>query len=214
MTGIRAQWSLGSAGPLLAREEREEGGWRARAACAGHDADLFFSGVPADVELAKSVCAGCPVRDRCADFALKTGVRDGVWAGMGENELRAVPGRRGPLIPRRPAPAAPRRSSMPDLTDAEVAVFRSRCAPGGCGTVWAGPARGDSYGVFRIRRGSKRQVLITAHRLAYKLATGTDPGTDNVRQQCGNPACLTPACLVTESAGEGSRRAYQQRNAA
>lgn len=70
--------------------------WRAAAACRGVDPDLFHPVRNASeplrpVELAaKRVCAGCPVRSDCLDFALVTGQEVGVWGGLAEPERRAL----------------------------------------------------------------------------------------------------------------------------
>jgi len=69
-----------------------------RPACATAGPDLFFGPDGAEQwrvrlrreALAKAVCAGCAVRRQCVDFALSRGARDGVWGGLGEDELRAL----------------------------------------------------------------------------------------------------------------------------
>lgn len=45
------------------------------------DADLWFAESPADLELAKALCAQCPVRLRCLRVALERGEPWGVWGG-------------------------------------------------------------------------------------------------------------------------------------
>ncbi|MBV2353038.1 WhiB family transcriptional regulator [Streptomyces sp. J2-1] len=69
--------------------------WRDDAACRHEDPDLFFpvgTTGPAHVQArqAKGVCAGCPVREQCLDWALDTGQSIGVWGGTTENERRAL----------------------------------------------------------------------------------------------------------------------------
>ncbi|MFD5074107.1 WhiB family transcriptional regulator [Streptomyces sp. NPDC058371] len=77
--------------------------WRDAAACRSVDPDLFFpvgTTGPAllQIQEAKAVCRGCPVRDACLQWALDTGQTIGVWGGTSENERRALkrrmPGRR------------------------------------------------------------------------------------------------------------------------
>jgi WhiB family transcriptional regulator, redox-sensing transcriptional regulator len=68
--------------------------WRSAAACRDADPDLFFpvsgSGRSLEqVECAKAVCAGCPVRRSCMAFALRTGQAHGIWGGLTEEERRA-----------------------------------------------------------------------------------------------------------------------------
>ena len=67
--------------------------WRSAAACRDTDPDLFFpvseSGKSLEqVEGAKAICAGCPVRRPCLAFALGTGQAHGIWGGLTEQERR------------------------------------------------------------------------------------------------------------------------------
>jgi WhiB family redox-sensing transcriptional regulator len=73
----------------------EEDGWAARGACRHSDPELFFPVAtrgPAlrQLERAKRVCARCPVRIQCLDYALETGQDFGVWGGMSEEERRLM----------------------------------------------------------------------------------------------------------------------------
>ena len=69
--------------------------WQSRAACLHCDPDLFFpiacSG-PAlgQVAQAKAICARCPVRSECLQFALTTHQVHGVWGGTSEEERRML----------------------------------------------------------------------------------------------------------------------------
>lgn len=65
--------------------------WLERAACAGIDSRAFFANgchSREQVHAAKRVCAACPVREQCAQWAIETGERNGVWGGMSQQELR------------------------------------------------------------------------------------------------------------------------------
>jgi WhiB family redox-sensing transcriptional regulator len=69
--------------------------WRDRAACLDEDPELFFpigttGPALAQVEEAKSVCARCPVRVECLQWALDTGVDQGIWGGLSEDERRSL----------------------------------------------------------------------------------------------------------------------------
>ena len=69
--------------------------WRELAACRDYDPELFFpigkAGLGrAEVQQAKAVCAECPVREQCLEFALKTGQDFGVWGGCDEDERRLL----------------------------------------------------------------------------------------------------------------------------
>lgn len=68
--------------------------WRSAGACQQEDPDIFFpmSKGPGLVQLqrAKAVCAGCPVRAECLEFAVRTVQDHGVWGGTSEDERRAL----------------------------------------------------------------------------------------------------------------------------
>lgn len=68
--------------------------WRSRAACLAADPELFFpvgtTALAAEQAMeAKAVCADCPVRRECLDWALVTKQDHGVWGGLDEFERRA-----------------------------------------------------------------------------------------------------------------------------
>lgn len=69
--------------------------WRQHAACRDCDTELFFpvgvTGLAVEhIEAAKAVCATCPVRDECLEFALATNQESGVWGGTAEEERRVL----------------------------------------------------------------------------------------------------------------------------
>lgn len=64
--------------------------WRAFAACAGQDPELFFPGQGGDARTAKAICARCPVADICLDVALRNNEHHGIWGGRSERERRAM----------------------------------------------------------------------------------------------------------------------------
>ena len=49
--------------------------------CWAEDPELFFAESPADVEAAKAVCVGCPIRLDCLAGALERREPWGVWGG-------------------------------------------------------------------------------------------------------------------------------------
>jgi WhiB family redox-sensing transcriptional regulator len=89
MQANRAPWEL-------------EEGWQVAARCRGQDATLFFT--PTVLERkderearegqAKGICAECPVRMECLDFALYTRESYGIWGGLNELERRRLLARR------------------------------------------------------------------------------------------------------------------------
>lgn len=63
--------------------------WMSWAVCQEVDPEAFFpekGGSPRD---AKRICAGCPVRGECLDYALEHGLI-GVWGGTTETERREM----------------------------------------------------------------------------------------------------------------------------
>lgn len=81
--------------------------WQARGLCRDTDGDLFFP--PAHFEhkperearerQAKAICAQCPVRRECLDWALATREPHGVWGGHSELERKQI------LAGKEPVPA-------------------------------------------------------------------------------------------------------------
>lgn len=72
---------------------RASADWRESAACRSAEPDLFFpvsanGRSTVEAEQAKAVCARCPVRRECLQFALATRQAHGVWGGMSERERR------------------------------------------------------------------------------------------------------------------------------
>jgi WhiB family transcriptional regulator, redox-sensing transcriptional regulator len=49
--------------------------------CHVGDPDLWFADNPADLERAKQLCAGCPIRAQCLAAALEREEPWGVWGG-------------------------------------------------------------------------------------------------------------------------------------
>ena len=62
--------------------------WKAEAACKDLETDIFFPVSESDAEPARLVCATCPVRQECLEYALVTRQEDGVWGGLTESERR------------------------------------------------------------------------------------------------------------------------------
>jgi WhiB family redox-sensing transcriptional regulator len=63
--------------------------WRDRAACLGQDTALFFPDEEGDASAALAICAVCPVRSECLEWALASRQDDGVWGGLtGRDRVR------------------------------------------------------------------------------------------------------------------------------
>ena len=64
--------------------------WRELAACRGTDLEVFFPGRGESAGPARQVCAACPVRQPCLDYAITNRITHGVWGGLTERERRAL----------------------------------------------------------------------------------------------------------------------------
>ncbi|WP_280406630.1 WhiB family transcriptional regulator [Nocardia carnea] len=69
--------------------------WQLLGSCRGLESAVFFHpegergrARAARVRRAKQICDGCPVLDRCRNYALAVGEPYGVWGGMSEDERR------------------------------------------------------------------------------------------------------------------------------
>lgn len=75
----------------------QPGPWVLDAACVGIDPELWFPEKGGDPTDARRICAGCPVRLDCLDYALTVERWDGetahgVWGGLSGMERRALLG--------------------------------------------------------------------------------------------------------------------------
>lgn len=64
--------------------------WREDAACRGKETNVFFPATDEEAGPAKAICATCPVREECLEFALLTRQEDGIWGGTTETERRRL----------------------------------------------------------------------------------------------------------------------------
>ena len=64
--------------------------WRELAACRGTDLAVFFPERGESAGPARQVCAACPVRQPCLDYAITNRITHGIWGGLTERERRAL----------------------------------------------------------------------------------------------------------------------------
>ncbi len=62
--------------------------------CAHQPPSLFFPSDGVGVEVARRVCADCPVKEMCLEYALSNRIDHGVWGGCSERERRRILKRR------------------------------------------------------------------------------------------------------------------------
>jgi WhiB family redox-sensing transcriptional regulator len=65
--------------------------WRQQARCRGVDPAVFYPVSDEDEALdAKAICAQCPVREPCLEYAIGVREKHGVWGGLTERERRRL----------------------------------------------------------------------------------------------------------------------------
>ena len=64
--------------------------WRLQAACHGTDLDVFYPERGESAGPARQVCARCPVRQPCLEYALSNRIVHGIWGGLTERERRPL----------------------------------------------------------------------------------------------------------------------------
>lgn len=75
----------------------DTGAWQSQAACAETDPEVFYPEKGGSHREAKAICAACPVRTQCLEYALRMEAADyptGVWGGMSPDERLVLMGRR------------------------------------------------------------------------------------------------------------------------
>ena len=68
--------------------------WMAIGNCADRPPSLFFPSDGVGVEVARRICADCPVKEPCLEYALAQRIDHGVWGGCSERERRRILKRR------------------------------------------------------------------------------------------------------------------------
>ncbi len=64
--------------------------WMARGNCHDEPPSLFFPSDGVGVEVARQICATCPVKTPCLEYALRNRIDHGVWGGTSERERRRI----------------------------------------------------------------------------------------------------------------------------
>jgi WhiB family redox-sensing transcriptional regulator len=71
--------------------------WMASGLCAQAKPSVFFPSDGVGVEVARKICASCPVKEPCLEYALEQRIDHGVWGGCSERERRRILKRRRDL---------------------------------------------------------------------------------------------------------------------
>ena len=68
--------------------------WMTQGNCRTSPPDVFFPSDGVGVEVARRICADCPVKEPCLEYALRNHIEHGVWGGASERERRRIARRR------------------------------------------------------------------------------------------------------------------------
>jgi WhiB family redox-sensing transcriptional regulator len=80
--------------PGTSTDDAEDHAWMADARCRRLSTATFFPSTSSGVEAARDICAGCPVRVECLNYALDHRADHGVWGGESERERQRIMRRR------------------------------------------------------------------------------------------------------------------------
>jgi WhiB family redox-sensing transcriptional regulator len=64
--------------------------WMASGLCRVEPPSRFFPSDGVGVEIAKRICAECPVKHPCLEYALENRIDHGVWGGTSERQRRRI----------------------------------------------------------------------------------------------------------------------------
>ena len=64
--------------------------WMADGKCRDLPPATFFPSDGVGVDVARLICADCPVRSACLEYALGNRIDHGVWGGASERERRRI----------------------------------------------------------------------------------------------------------------------------
>ena len=64
--------------------------WMAEGNCRNEPPGTFFPSDGVGVEVARRICATCPVQAPCLEYALLHRIDHGVWGGASERERRRI----------------------------------------------------------------------------------------------------------------------------
>ncbi len=64
--------------------------WMAEGKCRDLPPETFFPSDGVGVEIARRICADCPVKAPCLEYAMENHIDHGVWGGTSERERRRI----------------------------------------------------------------------------------------------------------------------------
>ena len=64
--------------------------WMSEGKCRDLPPETFFPSDGVGVEIARRICADCPVKAPCLEYAMENHIDHGVWGGTSERERRRL----------------------------------------------------------------------------------------------------------------------------
>ena len=125
-TRSRIAESPGAAGPLLRLvpvDDPRHATWKDFAQCKDADPEAFFPEDRGPGTTAKKLCAVCPVRPQCLQYALDNNEEHGIWGGLGRQARKKLV-RASQEHVREPAPSP--AAEVPPGRYSETALQRMR----------------------------------------------------------------------------------------
>jgi len=68
----------------------KKGAWSDQAACRGTDTEIFYPANAEEEAEALSICATCPVRAQCLEYAIHNRETYGIWGGATPEQRRRM----------------------------------------------------------------------------------------------------------------------------
>lgn len=124
----------------------EDLGWHLQAICREVGGDTWFPDAGGSTREAKRICADCPVRLQCLNYALKRNEPFGIWGGLSERERRKV--RRGEKVVPTLRPCGTVAAFQRHVRDGEAPCDECRAAKNDASRQWA---RSQARQRFRAR---------------------------------------------------------------
>ena len=72
--------------------------WMAQGKCRDLPPETFFPSDGVGVDVARRICADCPVKAPCLEYAMENHIDHGVWGGTSERERRRLARQRRHLV--------------------------------------------------------------------------------------------------------------------
>lgn len=161
--------------------------WRDFAACKGADDVMFPDSNTAGIAAAKTLCAICPSRAECLDWALDQRIEFGVWGGLSEAERRAILRRRAIDVPEEPDPRP---------VNTFAGVWGNRHQPLTDGHIgWTGAVPVYIGGGY-----------YTPQQISFRIDRGRPPA-GIVRRTCPVDGCVHPKHLRDQQERDAARQA-------